>query len=487
MSFASPVFLYLFFPAVILLYLLLGRKFGSPLLLVASLVFYAWLEPRYFPVLLLSILVNYYLGRQIEKKAGQSRPAKRLATAGVLFNLILLALAKLFAAYAATLAGLSGLDQSGAFWQSFNKFVYLPVGVSFFSFAAISYIMDVYHRRTPAEGKLSRFALYLALFPKIIAGPIVRYREISAQLVQRSLNVEGLAGGTRRFIPGMAKKVLIGDVIGLVADKIFTINAQGSYAPGFKLAWIGLLCYTLQIYYDFSGYTDMAIGLGQIFGFKFAENFNYPYISKSISEFWRRWHMTLSNWFRDYLFYPLERKRRGGPERLRAMNILIVFLATGLWHGVTLNFIIWGLLFGAAIVFETSAAGKWLKSWPAFFQHVYTLLIVMAAWVFFRTADLGQAARYFKALLNFSAAGVPLPYSLLPVFDTHTLLAIVLGLLFAAPLAPALQGWLQQRFPGRAARMTGRVVQDLAALGVLILALLVLAGSTFQAYIYARF
>jgi alginate O-acetyltransferase complex protein AlgI len=497
MTFNSPLFLFVFLPVFLLIYLISGKRLRNAWLLVASLVFYMWGEPLYFPVILLSILFNYFwarwIGQSLEKAPDEAsapqndsletRKARTLLVIAVIVNIGLLFLIKFTVTYWQPVFGLLN-DRLGILLPSvvrvyFPRLIAFPLGMSFYTFAVVSYVIDVYMQRTEAERSLFHFALYILMFPKIIAGPIVRYRDVIAQIWQRVLTSDGLAEGARRFIAGLAKKVLVADTLGLVVDRGVFSYSPASLPAG--VAWLAILCYALQIYFDFSGYTDMAIGIGQMLGFKFMENFNYPYISKSMTEFWRRWHISLSSWFRDYLFYPLE--RRGSTPQ--AFNILLVFLLTGLWHGLTLNFAVWGLLHGLAIALERGRFGVWLRARAAPVQHVYTLFVLLVGWVFFRSASLGYAWGFLKALAGFSHATGVLPYSVLPPIQFSTWLALFLAILFSMPVVPAFQRAMAKytwwsTLPAQIARDTGSIV-------LFILSLVALASSTFQPYIYGNF
>jgi len=298
------------------------------------------------------------------------------------------------------------------------------------------------------------------------------------------ITTQNLAIGARRFIVGLSKKVLIADTLAPVTTKVFALPITDLTT---RLAWLGILCYTIQIYFDFSGYTDMAIGLGQMLGFKFVENFNYPYISKSISDFWQRWHISLSRWFRDYAFFPLERKRAGISHYSQQMNILIVFLLTGLWHGVTPCFILWGLLHGLAISLEVSKFGKWLKTTWTPFQHFYAMTIIIIGWVLFRSENLVYAYGYLKSMLGFSTGTRIIPFSALPIVETHTWLALIIGGLLSFPIFPALDRVLFKAQQSQKVVAGIGVIRDVLLIGLFIVSITGIASSTFQAYIYLRF
>jgi alginate O-acetyltransferase complex protein AlgI len=498
MLYNSPTFLFYFLPVVLITYLVIGKRLRNPFLLVASLVFYIWGEPILAPIILLSIGVNFLLGKLIDLWRENSTKTRRILAIALVFNISILVFFKIYSAYAVELTNIFHFSLPALPLQSMKRVNYLPLGISFYTFAVISYILDIHKGRSNSEPRLSRFALYILLFPKVIAGPIERYSEIAAQLVDRVIETKCLSDGARRFIIGFSKKVLIADTLAPVADQIFTLKISDLTT---SMAWLGILCYTIQIYFDFSGYTDMAIGLGKILGFKFVENFNHPYISKSITEFWQRWHISLSRWFRDYVFFPLERRNHqrksalvnnpGGVDFAQCSNILLVFLLTGLWHGVTPQYIIWGLLHGSAISLEVSCYGSWLKSTWKLFQHIYALTIIMTGWVFFRASTLQNALGYLKSLAGFSQGSGLLSFSTKPIMDTHTWLALMLGIMLSVPIVPTiisqtgiLMGELSQA-PIIYWYMS--IMRDILLLGIFLVSIMVMFGTTYHPYIYFRF
>lgn len=395
MVFSSNIFLFLFLPAILALYFAVPKSFTSKkyenyLLLFASLIFYAWGELTYIWLLGLSIIGNYYFGILIGHKNKWKNPITFLA---MFFNLVLLAYFK----YANFIAeNLELLFENPDLIRPAVLPNHLPIGISFFTFHAISYLIDIYRSKSKPQKNLLDLSLYIAFFPQLIAGPIVRYNFIEKYLHKRRYNIQAASYGVRRFLIGFTKKVIIANPLGEVADAIFSAQLDSLST---KLAWIGIVCYSLQIYFDFSGYSDMALGLARIFGFRFPENFNYPYISKSIKEFWRRWHMSLSAWFRDYVYIPL------GGNRVNVVrqyfNLVLVFFLCGLWHGASWNFVIWGLFHGFFLVFERIKIGvKFLEILPNFLQHIYAILVVMIGWVFFRSHDLSQSIGYLDLMFH---------------------------------------------------------------------------------------
>jgi alginate O-acetyltransferase complex protein AlgI len=430
------------------------------------------------------ILINYAVARRIEALREQEGRARWLLLAGVALNLLTLVLFKLLSAYGSGWMDVF-LPQRLVAWLST---LVLPIGLSYLVFQLISYLVDVHNELVDSEKSLFNFALYVFMFPKIVVGPITRYRDLAEQLSSREITAEGVANGARRFILGLAKKVLIADTLAQVVNPAFRLETP-NFSTG--IAWLVLLGYALQLYFDFSGFTDMAIGLGQMFGFRFMENFNYPYISKSISEFWRRWHISLSGWFRDYVFYPLEFTRSRADRLRQSLHVLIVFLLTGLWHGLTINFAIWGLIHGLAIAVEMSGFGRTLKKIWAPLQHGYTLVILLAGWVFFRSPNLAFAAGFFGRLAGWQSGITSLPFSVtrpLPIIDHSVWLALLLGVIFCLPVFPALQkNWqrVSGQNPGLAA--AGRVGADLLLLGLLVISVAFMIGYSYVTNIYGNF
>ncbi|HEY1327788.1 MAG TPA: MBOAT family protein [Casimicrobiaceae bacterium] len=478
MVFSSPLFFLLFLPLVLGAYYVAPRRARNGVLLVASLVFYVWGELRYVPLVLGSVVFNGWIGIRIGDAA--AAPARRRWLAlGVTVNLAALAVFK-YANFAfenwAAVAPLLGVAPNAVAIAT----IPLPLGISFFTFHAISYVVDVYKRNAAPQRHLPTFALYILLFPQLIAGPIIRWRDIAQQLAERRERLADVAYGVRRFVIGLAKKVLIANTLGRIADAIFALPAAELTTP---VAWLGLVCYTLQIYFDFSGYSDMAIGLMRMFGFRILENFNYPYISRSVREFWRRWHISLSNWFRDYLYLPLGGNRRG---RLREYaNLVIVFLLCGLWHGASWPFVLWGAWHGVFLVVERAGFGRVLERSRAV-AHVYALAAVMLGWVLFRCDTLVHAGGYYAALAGF-ATGDPSRVPLAQWLDPLAIATLVVAVVFAAPVAPMLGRWRDRLAASpRAGGVT--LTLDFAGLAVLLWASAAfLAAGTYNPFIYFRF
>jgi alginate O-acetyltransferase complex protein AlgI len=393
MLFTSSVFLFGFLPVLLAVYYLIPRRFRNCVLLVASLFFYAWGQLSGLVLLPFSIGVNYLFGRRIEQAREQGNPAAWPLRLGVLFNLLLLGTAKytFFALDNLNLV-LGSLGISEIRIKPFG----LLLGISFFTFHAISYLVDIYSRKATAQKDVVNYGLYIALFPQLIAGPIIRYRDIADQLTSRHVTVGDLTEGICIFIVGLAKKLMIANVLGMFADETFSGDARHLSASA---AWLAVLCYTGQIYFDFSGYSDMARGLCRLFGFRIINNFNYPYVSQSVQEFWRRWHISLSNWFRDYLYIPLGGNQLG--PRRTIVNLFVVFFLAGLWHGAHWNFVLWGLYQGVFLALERlSAVRVALDSLGRFGRHVYLLLVVQLGWVLFRAESLDQAGQFYRAMFG---------------------------------------------------------------------------------------
>ena len=469
MVFSSAVFLFIFLPVVFVLSRVLpGIRAKNILLLIASLLFYAFGEPVYILLMLASILVNFTAGRLLPL-CGKGLDKLVLALAVVL-NLGMLSLFKYTDFFLTTVNQVFSLEipLTG---------IALPVGISFFTFQGLSYVIDVYRDREMCAKSIVKLALYISLFPQLIAGPIVIYHDVANQIDHRETTPELTADGIRRFVLGLGKKLLLANTAGRMADLVFTATAQ---QLDIRVAWLGALCYCLQIYFDFSGYSDMAIGLGRMFGFQFLENFNYPYVSSSIKEFWRRWHISLSSWFRDYLYIPLGGNRKG---KLRTeVNKGIVFFCTGLWHGASWNFVLWGLWHGVFIILEDllPKGGKVRRA----IGHVTTPLIVLLGFVLFRADTLGDAGRIFSQMftgVDFTLQSDALLRTLLSPLN---ILTVVLGTAFSLPLLPRMKSYAKGEGKAAAALRAGSY---LACGGLFLLCVMNLAGSAFNPFIYFRF
>ncbi len=422
MVFSSVTFLLYFLPAVLLVYFLVPNSLKNAVLLFASLLFYAWGEPVYVFLMLISIGVNYCFGRLFEdgRRAGMSERDLRVhLILAVAFNLGILFYFK----YSQMLLDLINLLFHTDFSMSELS---LPIGISFYTFQALSYVIDVYRGKARAQKNVLNFALYITMFPQLIAGPIVRYTDIVGQLRSRRVTLSSFGIGVEYFIKGLAKKVLLANTIGAVFSDISALSAENLSMVS---AWLGAICYTLQIYFDFSGYSDMAIGLGRMFGFKFPKNFNYPYISTSITEFWRRWHISLSSWFSEYVYIPLGGNRVSVPKHIR--NLLIVWMLTGLWHGASANFVLWGLYYGIWLILEKYVLAGFIKK-HRIFGHIYTILIFVVGWVLFSFTDFGELKVYLLAMVG-KAGGIIDSTAL--YYLTSSFWLLVIGIFCATPKA----------------------------------------------------
>lgn len=461
MALTSPLFLFVFLPVFMLVYHIGQYRARLILGILGSLVFYAWGNLAHLPLVLGLTLVTYGLARGMDR--WRAKPASGLLLwVGIILNVGLLIAYK-------QLPG-----------QSY------PLGLSYLTFQAIAYLIEVHGRRLPDDGNLLTFSSYLLLFPKIPAGPIARYSQMQAQLASLRPDANDVADGLRRFIRGLAKKALLADTLGRLVQPIFLLPSPTIH-PAW--AWLVLLSYALQLYFDFSGYTDMAIGLGRTLGVTFPENFDYPYLSRSVADFWRRWHISLSSWFRDFVFYPLERRRLkwiGQP-----LNFLIVFLLVGLWHGQTANFIIWGLLHGLAMAFGSTSLGRRFTALPAPVGNTYALGVILVGWVFFRSPTPGFALDFVRRLLGDLSGLKPVPFELtspLPFLEPTIVIALLVGLVVALPVGR----WLKRLLPEPASdrpivQAVLRLATDVASFGLLFASIAAITASSFAPGIYTKF
>lgn len=483
--FCSPIFLFLFLPLVLAGYWLVGKKLRNIFLLGSSIFFYAWGDGRHLSLLLFLIIANYVLGLVVATYRGSSK-GRLFIWLSLLVNFGSLVWYKYAAFFADNINSVLNYFGSN---QVHVPAQHLPLGISFITFQAIAYILDIYHKESAPQKNITTFALFMALFPKLTAGPIIRYDEVAKDLPSREIELEEFSYGVKRFAIGLGKKVLIADTIAKTTDQIFAIPQQ-DLTTG--VAWLGIVCYTLQLYFDFSGYSDMAIGLGRMFGFKIRENFNYPYFAKSLTDFWRRWHISLSTWFRDYLFTPLtyalmtdrfrEKIAKGGYKtNYRVVfSIFVVFTLCGLWHGAGYGFIVWGMLHGAVLGIETLWLGNRIKNWRIPLQHAYLIVVVMMSWVLFRSPSLQSAFSYYKALLGFSA-GTGLQYHLSLYLNTQLFLALLVGVFASTPIAENIAASL-----GAFKRVTP-AAEIAFILFTLVASFGLLANSTLSAFIYQQF
>ena len=468
MVFSSPAFLFVFLPVCFILYRLLPNQTAKNVLLtLASVVFYAFGEPVYVLLLLMSVVVNYICGRII----ALGRSSKKLVMVlAVVINLGFLSVFKYTDFAVSTVNHVFGLNLA-------LPGIALPVGISFFTFQGLSYVIDVYRDKTLVSCDLLKLALYISFFPQLIAGPIVKYHDVSLQIDRRKTTPALTAAGLRRFILGLSKKLLLSNTVGQMADMVFTAAPMQLDA---RTAWLGAVCYCLQIYFDFSGYSDMAIGLGHMFGFRFLENFDHPYASASIQEFWRRWHISLSSWFRDYLYIPLGGNRRG---RLRTqLNKCIVFFCTGLWHGASWNFVLWGLWHGLFIILEglLPKSGRGRRIWG----HVTTLFIVLLGFVLFRADTLADAGLIFSKMFAGSEITLQSSALLRSMLTPYNITVLGLSSVFSLPLLPRVKSFANGAGTVPALLRIGSYGISAALFALCVMNL---AGSQFNPFIYFRF
>lgn len=461
MVFSSGVFLLVFLPITFIVNLFLSTKQSNIWLLIASLLFYAWGEPFFVFLMILSIIVNWLVGMGIAKSEGKLK--RLILTLGIVFDLGFLGYYK-YAGFVVSLLNRLAHHEIMSVPQ-----IALPIGISFFTFQAISYIVDVYRKDTEYSKSVVNVALYIAFFPQLIAGPIVKYRDINQQIEKRQANWVKVSNGFRRFIYGLAKKVLVSNVLGLCVDTIYSNDLS---FIDYKVAWIGALAYTFQIYYDFSGYSDMAIGLGKMFGFDILENFDYPYVSKGISEFWRRWHISLGSWFREYLYIPLGGNRKG--EIRTYINLCIVFFLTGLWHGANLTFVFWGLYHGFFRIIERLGFDKWLKKHNVL-ATIYCFLVVNFGWVIFRSTGITNSLRYLARMI------LPFKYNNSTI-EMYTFLN--LKVVFIGVIAILGAGCVPKKI---VKKWKNSIPEAIYCVVLLILCLASIASNTYNPFIYFQF
>lgn len=467
MVFSSLSFLTLFLPLTILLYFAVPRRFRNLLLFLASLIFYAWGEPVYIVLMLFSSVVDYSHGLLMEKFDGRPGVRRALLISSVAINLSLLGFFKYAGLVVSTLNAALSLSIP-------VPSVALPVGISFYTFQTMSYSIDVYRRNCPAQRDPIAFGCYVTMFPQLIAGPIVRYVDVMREINGRRETFEGFYLGIRRFLVGLAKKLILANGVGMLWD---SVSAQPAASLSALSAWLGVLAYAFQIYFDFSGYSDMAIGMGRMFGFQFPENFRYPYVSRSVSDFWRRWHITLSTWFREYLYIPLGGNRVSVPRNI--FNLAVVWMATGLWHGASWNFLLWGAYFGAVLIAEKFLYGKALSRAPGFVGWAYTALVVLVGWVFFALDDLGRGAAYLGAMFGGGAGAVD-AYALRALLNYGAVLLLCAAA--STPLASEALERLRERRPRAHSALTYALV-----IAGFALCLIYVVDAGYNPFLYFRF
>ena len=477
MVFSSMTFLWVFFPLVLALYYScsfiknknIQYSFKNSILLIASLIFYAWGGIKYLFLMLTSILGNYLFALLIDvlDKKEKNKIKKIVFILSITFNIGLLFYFKYINFFEKIIEGIFSCNIG-------LREVVLPIGISFFTFQSMSYVIDVYLKKIQCQRNLMIVTLYVSFFPQLVAGPIVKYIDIENQLQERHENIDQFVSGVRRFIFGLGKKVIVANLIGNVAEKIFSYDVAGL---GTVCAWIGILFYTIQIYYDFSGYSDMAIGIGRMFGFEFCENFNYPYTSLSVQEFWRRWHISLSTWFKEYVYIPLGGNRKGKVRTY--INLFIVFLLTGLWHGANYTFLVWGIVYGIILVIERLFLGDLLKRNKfKLLNWLYTMLVVVLLWVFFRAPNINYAFRYIKLLFIYSEGFL----SVAQISGLLEWVVLFFAILGAGPIHIIMQRLIINREKG-----FYLFFDYVCQISILLFSIFLLINNTFNPFIYFQF
>lgn len=466
MVFSSTIFLCVYLPLVLLGYYICPKKGRNLFLLIVSLVFYAWGEPKYVFLMIFSILVNYIFGRLMDKHRENKKRLKLMLVLSVVIDIGLLSVFK-YTDFIIT-------NVNAIFGSNFDLLnIALPIGISFYTFQAMSYTIDVYRDDVRVQKNLIDFGMYITMFPQLIAGPIVRYADVQDQLAERSVTTADFSEGVMRFVVGLGKKVLLANQMGAVWSDIYALGGDVSAL----MAWTGAIAYTFQIYFDFSGYSDMAIGLGRMFGFKFPENFRYPYQSVSITDFWRRWHITLSTWFKEYLYIPLGGNRRGLARQ--ALNLLIVWSLTGFWHGAGWNFVMWGLYYFVILFIEKLFLLKALDKLPKFFRHVYALLLIIIGWVIFASDDVSVLLPYLGSMFGANGA--------IGGMDVYTLLTKAALLVICCIASTELPKKLFLSAAGAMNEKAAFTLKSVLTIALLALSMILLIGDSYNPFLYFRF
>lgn len=469
MVFSSITFLFLFLPVVLAVYYIAPEKYKNIILLISSIIFYAWGEPVYVVLMILSILLNYFCGLDIGSKAEDPVRAKRSVIFAVVVNILILGF---FKYYGFLLDMLNSILPGEIPYRELS----LPIGISFYTFQSLSYIIDVYRKKVKPQNSLLLYAVYISMFPQLIAGPIVRYIDIEEQLTNRKTSVVRLGQGAALFIRGLAKKAVIANMTGEIFQQISDMQASQMTV---LMAWLGCISYAFQIYFDFSGYSDMALGLGRMFGFEFRKNFDYPYISRSITEFWRRWHISLSTWFREYVYIPLGGNRCSAARNM--VNLMIVWTLTGMWHGAAWNFIVWGVYYGVLLVMEKYVWGASVDQLPSPVRRIYSLVLILIGWVFFFSPSIGYALRYLAAMFG-GGAGIADKGAWFILFS-HWLLYL-LAVLGSTTLGYRLIRGLTEVWNGSRARTAAVLI---LYFGMFFVAVAFLVTGDYNPFLYFRF
>ena len=466
MVFSSTIFLCVYLPLVLLGYYICPKKGRNLFLLIVSLVFYAWGEPKYVFLMIFSILVNYIFGRLMDKNRENKKRLKLMLVLSVVIDLGLLSVFK-YTDFIIT-------NVNAIFGSSFDLLkIALPIGISFYTFQAMSYTIDVYRNDVRVQKNLIDFGMYITMFPQLIAGPIVRYADVQDQLAERSVTTADFSEGVMRFVVGLGKKVLLANQMGAVWSEIYALGGDVSAL----MAWTGAIAYTFQIYFDFSGYSDMAIGLGRMFGFKFPENFRYPYQSVSITDFWRRWHITLSTWFKEYLYIPLGGNRCGLARQ--ALNLLIVWSLTGFWHGAGWNFVMWGLYYFVILFIEKLFLLKALDKLPKLFRHVYALLLIVIGWVIFASDDVSVLLPYLGSMFGANGA--------VGGMDVYTLFTKAVLIVICCVASTELPKRLFLSATGAMNEKAAFTIKSVMTIALLALSMILLIGDSYNPFLYFRF
>ena len=468
MVFSSLIFIFIFLPLVLVSYYIAPRRLRNTVILLASLLFYAWGEPTYIILIIISILINYLGALLIRVHIKNKDKSKFIFITLLLIDISILFFFKYYGFAIECLGSIIGLDLK-------VKSISLPLGISFYTFQQISYIADIYMQKVKPERNLIDFATYITMFPQLIAGPIVKYDDIHKQLANRKESIDKFGEGVQRFIIGLGKKVILANNIGLIWTQVKEVNLNDLSVV---LAWIGIIAFTLQIYFDFSGYSDMAIGLAKMFGFDFLGNFDYPYISKSITEFWRRWHMSLGGWFREYIYIPLGGNKKGTLIQVR--NLFIVWFTTGLWHGASTNFVVWGLYFGVILFIEKIYLKDLLKKIPSMFSHIYTLIIVMIGWVIFDMNTLTDSGHYIKIMFGFG--NNIFIDNLAKYILTNNFIILLIGLICSTKLIKIYMNKIKSTF-----RENDVFLITAINLLILIISTAYLVGASYNPFLYFSF
>ncbi|SHE37715.1 MBOAT family O-acyltransferase [Clostridium fallax] len=468
MVFSSLIFIFMFMPITLLVYYLSPKSLRNFIILVASLIFYGWGEPKYIIIMIFTTIFDYIIGILIQKNNKRKIIKRNLLVFAVIINLGLLGFFKYFGFFIENINNIFGLHME-------YERLPLPVGISFYTFQTLSYVVDVYLNKVKAQRNIIAFGAYVTMFPQLVAGPIVKYSDVAKELKIRKENIDDFSNGIERFVVGLGKKVLLANNIALVwtSIKALEINELSILS-----AWIGIIAFTFQIYFDFSGYSDMAIGLGKMFGFHFNENFNYPYISKSATEFWRRWHISLGSWFREYIYIPLGGNRKG--LLIQCRNLFIVWFLTGFWHGANWNFIVWGLYFGLIIFLEKLFLGRILDKLGKTISHIYTMIIVIVGWVFFDFQSIAKGLSYIKVM--FGINGNHIIDSKAMYYLTTNLILFIILIVCSTPIVKKVYEKLKENLEEK-----GQVILAITNMSILFFSTAYLVNESYNPFLYFRF